>query len=237
MSDVLPFGKYKGMSLTEIAARDSEYLEWCSQQDGLRERYPQFFQLVVNVLQPKTDETPEHNEMQVRFLDETHCARVAWLCGAEAILNNGIHTIVRDLTRLKDSYHREYASHYTQEKIAALEEEIARFKSYQSAAAVVSKVDFESFGWDVRFYVRRGSGADLELGVDVHVELKTSIGSDYPAVLRQMSGRELRGYKLGGSLQCCVVKNWQGGNVTFDQAQKIFATKRIVLLMEADTVA
>lgn len=73
MSDIIPFGKYKGQPV-EVLMQDRSYLEWLSGQDWFRQRYAALYQTVVvnNFTEPS--ETPEHNALQVLFLDEAFCA-------------------------------------------------------------------------------------------------------------------------------------------------------------------
>jgi hypothetical protein len=69
--DVVPFGKYRGEPVERLIA-DTDYCEWLSAQAWFRERYGRIYQLVVNYGTEPQD-SPEHNEMQARFLDENWC--------------------------------------------------------------------------------------------------------------------------------------------------------------------
>jgi len=70
---IVPFGKHKGKPVEELIA-DQGYCEWLMAQPGFRERYPQIYQVIVNYGQEPT-ETPEHNSLQVLFLDEQYVHR------------------------------------------------------------------------------------------------------------------------------------------------------------------
>ena len=67
-SKIVPFGKYQGRSGDELVADDS-YARWLTAQDWFRTRYTTLYQVVINKGAEPT-ETPEHNKIQVRFLDE-----------------------------------------------------------------------------------------------------------------------------------------------------------------------
>src|SRR4051812_26218367 len=67
---VMPFGKYKGMTLDQIAVTDPAYLVWMQSQ-------PDFPVKVHNYeVRGRPNLTPAHNAMQVRFLDRVYCAAV-----------------------------------------------------------------------------------------------------------------------------------------------------------------
>lgn len=66
---VVPFGKYKGQPMEQLAA-DPEYCEWLSGQSWFIEKYAHIHTLIINNFGDPS-ETPEHNRLQLRFLDET----------------------------------------------------------------------------------------------------------------------------------------------------------------------
>lgn len=66
--ELIPFGKYKGQPLATMAS-DRDYCEWLLQQSWFVERFPQIHTIVVNNF-GEPSETPEHNALQIRFLDD-----------------------------------------------------------------------------------------------------------------------------------------------------------------------
>ena len=66
---LVPFGKYKGQPV-EVMQMDTGYCDWLSKQDWFREQYGNVYNQVIinNFTEPS--ETPEHNRLQMRFLDE-----------------------------------------------------------------------------------------------------------------------------------------------------------------------
>jgi hypothetical protein len=70
-SKIVPFGKYKDQPVETLLA-DSDYLQWLLTQDWFRTRYVNLYQTVINYGAEPT-ETPEHNALQVLFLDDAFC--------------------------------------------------------------------------------------------------------------------------------------------------------------------
>jgi hypothetical protein len=73
--NVVPFGKYKGQPVEALIA-DADYLNWLKEQAWFRERYATIYQLVINYGAEPT-ETPDHNALQVLFLDDGFCLGLA----------------------------------------------------------------------------------------------------------------------------------------------------------------
>lgn len=71
MSDIVPFGKYRGQPVDALLA-DQDYLRWAMAQPGivamLQARHPAIFN-IITVGAPNNDDTPDHNRLQARFLD------------------------------------------------------------------------------------------------------------------------------------------------------------------------
>ena len=57
------------MAAVESMASDWQYVDWLLAQDWFRDRYQGMFTLIVNNFAEPT-ETPEHNRLQMRFLDD-----------------------------------------------------------------------------------------------------------------------------------------------------------------------
>lgn len=68
---LVPFGKYRGQPV-EMLLADGDYVEWIMGQPGLVQKlqreYPVLFN-IITVGAPQTDDTPDHNRLQARFLD------------------------------------------------------------------------------------------------------------------------------------------------------------------------
>jgi uncharacterized protein (DUF3820 family) len=72
--NVVPFGKYKGRSIEELLVEDPGYLQWLAGQDWFRAKFTILHQVIIN-RGAEPEETPEHNALQVKFLDDDFCLR------------------------------------------------------------------------------------------------------------------------------------------------------------------
>lgn len=64
---IIPFGKYAGQPVDVLQA-DPSYCQWLTGQNWFRERYATINTLIINNF-TKPEDTPEHNALQVKFLD------------------------------------------------------------------------------------------------------------------------------------------------------------------------
>jgi uncharacterized protein (DUF3820 family) len=71
---IIPFGKYKGRLVEEGLADDPAYLQWLAGQDWFRAKFNILHQVIIN-RGAEPEETPDHNAMQVKFLDDDFCLR------------------------------------------------------------------------------------------------------------------------------------------------------------------
>ena len=69
-NEIIPFGKYKGQPI-EAVQHDKQYLDWLMAQSWFKDRYSDLFTVVINNFQEPA-ETPEHNAMHVKFLDDEY---------------------------------------------------------------------------------------------------------------------------------------------------------------------
>lgn len=82
MSSIVPFGKYRGQPV-EAMAGDRQYTDWLLQQEWFREKHDALYAIVINNF-GEPSETPEHNLMQARFLDDHFCMALARIVFPEA---------------------------------------------------------------------------------------------------------------------------------------------------------
>jgi hypothetical protein len=74
-SEIVPFGKYRGQPV-EVLAADADYCEWLIAQPWFKARYLTVYNTVINYGAEPQD-SPEHNEMQARFLSDEWCLALA----------------------------------------------------------------------------------------------------------------------------------------------------------------
>jgi len=74
---VVPLGKYKGKPF-DVLLTDAAYALWLlsSMYSKLEHQHPELFAFLISRFGPP-DQTPVHNALQNRFLDETFCIRFA----------------------------------------------------------------------------------------------------------------------------------------------------------------
>lgn len=71
-SNIVPFGKHKGRSIEEVLETDPGYLQWLSSRPWFAAKFVTLHQTVIN-RGGEPEETPEHNSLQVLFLDDAFC--------------------------------------------------------------------------------------------------------------------------------------------------------------------
>lgn len=131
-TDVVPFGKYKGEPVERLVA-DTDYCEWLASQTWFRERYARIYQLVVNYGAEPQD-SPEHNEMQARFLDDKWCRALV------IVLNP-------DFRESLDATAAERKARGNERVGAALAQ--GRAEIVEQTPTRIGDTLFESRGWDV----------------------------------------------------------------------------------------
>src|SRR5262245_25494151 len=78
-ANVIPFGKYKGRMIEELLIDDPGYLQWLTGQDWFRAKFNILHQVIIN-RGAEPEETPDHNALQVKFLDDDFCLRFVRCC-------------------------------------------------------------------------------------------------------------------------------------------------------------
>ena len=72
--NIIPFGKYKGRLIEELLVDDPAYLHWLANQDWFRAKFMILHQVIIN-RGAEPEETPDHNALQVKFLDDEFCLK------------------------------------------------------------------------------------------------------------------------------------------------------------------
>jgi uncharacterized protein (DUF3820 family) len=164
-NNIVPFGKYKGQPV-EVLQGDPQYVEWLMGQDWMRTKYPQLVTLIVNNYSEPT-ETPEHNKLQAMFL-------IVWPSARK-----------EDAEEKKASQMREH------DKMVGWGRDVSEQELTEHSAMIKKtpdisplRIDFEHKGADVRMKPWYGWKADASSLA--RVEIKPSMGDEFPNVLRQM---------------------------------------------------
>ncbi len=239
---VVPFGKHKGATVAELLAKDPAYVEWLTAQGWLAQRFAELHTALIT-RGAGSDDTPEHNVMQARFLDETY--RCAFLLAAgwqkeltarrewerahwERELKRDVKEAERTLQTEGYSAERYMSSTSWREKlIAEAQSKLAAAQAKLAnppAFALSTTVAFEQRGIDVviDWGIRSASWAS---NPSCRIELKPSVGDDYPSVMRQMA-------RLGaGSL---LVEHYTGAGVPLEQVRAMFEANGMRLLLSRE---
>jgi hypothetical protein len=268
-TNIVPFGKYKGRDILEVLETDPSYLQWLTGQEWFRDRYVYLHQTIVN-RGSEPEDTPEHNALQVLFLDHAFCLK---FCQAlDDKLDDKIRNQLeseraeqskRAAKNLREAEHRlksaarylagepegrNYGETYqeTHDKAAAA------FQRCTHLCTVIDRPitgieftfhpEFEDGGIDVRLRAGASSINHRDLPKHVHtigfntetvwppghgftlgIEIKPTVGDDYPAVLRQM--------KRNGST-VLFLKSYTRQGATREQFLRTFAISkfRVVFL-------
>jgi hypothetical protein len=78
---VVPFGKYRGQPV-EVLLQDTEYLQWLMAQQFLVTRYRAFYNHLVGY-GAEAQDSPEHNQMQALFLEDSWCVALGGILRPE----------------------------------------------------------------------------------------------------------------------------------------------------------
>jgi len=182
MPEMIPFGKYKGQPI-EVLESDPQYADWIAQQQWAKERYPQIVNIIINKF-GESEETPDHNAMQAKFMDRRYCAMLVELLGGFIAARPQVDSIVADLY---SKHGNELSVRMAPERIGSLADLIHRQQFEVAAVDVSFGVQWTGFllEYGTRYY-RQSSCITVTDSETISAELKPVIGDDYPAVLRQM---------------------------------------------------
>lgn len=214
--NIIPFGKHKGKTVEEIRIAEPGYLDWLEGQPWFRDKFVVLHQTIIN-RGAEPEETPDHNALQVLFLEDAFCLKVVAVLGYNP--ENGFNKWKQEaIDKLKrgavddqkrvEEYEATIASYF--ERVAkGGKSDYSWEKSYQrmledkqrtrdqtkleitkkQSEVYVGRIEnraFEAQGWDVVF--------EASFAGRFTIEIKPSVGDDYPAILRQINALRHRNY-------------------------------------------
>ncbi len=234
---IVPFGKYKGKPV-EILLQDQSYVNWFSGNDELKQKYKDIYTVIINNFHPQAIDTPEHNQMQIRFMSEAHSLKLAFL------ISN------KNLFQYNNKHFIDHAPKFINDlKSIAKDpsEFIQQFKRKNGNKLLhLTKIDYETKeGLDVKYDVSYGysdiisqpeylfrKADDLfnkfwkyKTFLSIRLELKPSIGDDYPTVLRQMKASKAN---------ILLIREYTGVGVTYSDFVNFFASQGIKVISEEE---
>ncbi|MER6971170.1 hypothetical protein ABT304_08965 [Nocardioides sp. NPDC000445] len=131
MSEIVTFGQYKGQPI-EVLLADRNYCEWLLSRHRFAERESVLYQTIINYGGPPQD-SPEHNQMQAKFLDKDYCLALAKLLDKE------------------NDYLTPTASNVEWEWLERWRAEFPDLIQETHEPAGAAGIKFEDGGWDVTF--------------------------------------------------------------------------------------
>jgi len=231
--EIVPFGKFKGQPIERLY-EDPSYVKWISEQDGIKQRYPQFYNLVINNFTSAPVDTPEHNEMQIKFLDPLYRLKLVFMFFPDFFTYDNNHFLenIREYYQVVLKYPKEYM--YGGSNLDTFRRLL--FEMYEKNLFESRKLLlFEDCGSDVSFHVSYGYSLyefrKIWSKVESHffkdasfrIELKPSIGDDFPTVFREMKQHKSN---------LLILKNFTTSTITFDQLKQYFKTENISVIIE-----
>lgn len=232
---IVPFGKHQGLTVAELLERDPNYAQWLLSQNWLAQRFAQLHAAIVT-RGATPDDSPEHNQIQARFLDpEFRTAVIALTQHLKDAQDRDCQERAAEPNRQKDAClvnidrlnkaiaeHDEAANYFRQKRIDELGKQQQNLAKYQAnldaitPRPVISTVEFEFEGIDVL----------IQWGFEwcrnkITVEIKPSLGDDYPAVMRQMS-------RLGAAV--LVIDQYASSNLGISTVREMFKANRQKLI-------
>lgn len=212
---IVPIGKYRGQPV-DVLLSDEGYVQWLQNQPWLKDNHPILYQVIVNRGVSDDSDTPEHNAMQAKFLNERYI--LAW----SALFHprdTAISEFVRECMRCTNS---DFAVRVLAEKT----ERSIRVRSNGETIQLewprkYKIVSFEDIkGADVTV-----SESGLRYGQEKNIELKPVVGDDYPKVLRQC--------KRSNST-CLIGRHVESSVVSVDQIKSIFKMSGVTVILESE---
>lgn len=248
---IIPFGKYKGKPV-EVLASDEEYLNWLMDQSFFRERYLTLYNVVINNFRDPVD-TPDHNRIQVRFLQQEYRLKMAFLLNPNLFQYNSeaINEAMLSILSGDDVAHRNRFLRALQNPLRL---DWTDFGLRSRTLLGLPPPTFETYT-DVYFEVSYGisfvyDGASYSRRVDFDkfnhrsrcsyvVEIKPTVGDDFPAILRQMNAsmKKSRSAGLNASKYILLVGDYTGTGATKEEFVQFFNSQgfKVVFQNQVET--
>lgn len=250
---VIPFGKHKGKTVAELLAADPSYADWITAQAWVAERFAELHAAILT-RGAGTDDSPEHNALQARFLVNDFTIALLRLA-----IPTELRTSRREAAERINWPVREQLATARREKRDAAEafdwvnksyldgqdgieqkraKASLRYLEAEAGLAILeeqwrdlpedqlnpwTRVTFEASGVDVVIVWAWTMDNKDSIGIhsNLHVELKPSMGDDFPSVLRQM--RRLRASVL-------VIGAYTGRGASEPQMRAMFEASGITVV-------
>ncbi|RII24981.1 MAG: hypothetical protein CXR30_19395 [Geobacter sp.] len=242
--EIMTFGKYKGESV-EVLATDKKYAEWLLAQPWFKQEHLNIYTIVVNNFRHPVD-TPEHNALQVKFLDPKYALKLAYLLKPDIFYwtPEKITEVLKSrLGDIKDIKHLE-----------AIKNKINNLPDQQLLH--ISEPNLEN-KYDVSYSARYGIYLNFDYFMqnqediysfsfnnnqfmNIALEIKPTIGDDFPSVLRQIKASmpiTMEVYDnivLKKTFYCLLVGEYTGVGASKEQFIQYFQSQKYNVIFVKD---
>jgi|GEM_PF-6556206 len=136
------FGKYKNQPV-EIMIEDTDYCNWFLTQTDMQNKYAWLYQIIQNAI--KAEDTPEHNALQMRFMDEDYCIKVGnyFFELNKEKLSKELQTIYTDYTKTETTTKKEIIEKLSKELTTIVLKQFKSLVSYNIESH--EKIEFEEY--------------------------------------------------------------------------------------------
>lgn len=237
--EIISFGKHKGKPV-EILAQDKEYSEWLVAQPWFKQKYQNIYTVVINNFRQPVD-TPEHNAMQLKFLDQNYALKLAYYLEPKLFnlsstdINNRLKTAIKSkpmyLNEIKSQLPDSDKTKLLRISVPTFEEgyDVAYSVQYAIRFSVMHRSTYNGDSTEV-FSCYQGDYINLK------IEIKPTIGDDFPSVLRQMkASMPIRfGYEDNRNKRCLLVGSYTGEGATKEQFIQFFQSQNFNVIFPSD---
>lgn len=232
---IMNFGKYKGKEIEEIICVDRKYIEWLMGQEWFKTKFEKTYNIVVNYFNPeKNENTPEHNKLQIRFLNKELPLKLT-----KKFYGDLYFDILRETFRYKEVIKREKVGEIKpiSAEIKDLNFEIGGFDVYYRIKLLFDFEDKKEIleeGYEERYkennYIETRI-SNTRYTTQFFIEIKPQIIDDFPAILRKSRQNKTR---IGpDGISACyliIAEKINPTNVSIDEIKEFFKTANIKLL-------
>ncbi len=223
MEKLIPVGKYKNQPV-EILESDPNYKNWLLGQEWFRSGHKNLYTFIVNNFSEAQD-TPEHNRLQALFLDDDFCIRFSRLVSPDGFSASFHETIFSPRFHVNDESRIDYE--IKGETIGRIQVREKRIEECGIDVSFGVNVEFldcsKKKGYEDEW--TRLSKPEWRQAGFYAIEIKPTVGDDYPNVLRQMK-----------SLNCNVLflETYTGSGITCDQFIQMFQNERLRVVFSSE---
>lgn len=235
---ILPFGKYKGEELVEVASKDPNYITWLKTQDWLKD---DFKQQIINIninggLNAKQD-SPEHNKLTLEIfsnLNKIIKGKITKLeyeykeqnCWFDIYIESENDLPCRTQNAMVSILAKRAGKHHTEiEKL--LKDKVSELCGLVSGEGAIYIVA-DDLGIRLDISDSHANWANyVNLSKCKIIEVKPFFGDDFMSYIRQIENyRSLR----PNAVFYLIYEVFNVSNMTVDEVQSIFTSKDIKLI-------